>query len=116
MATISPSSLSNYQEPHSGQNSYIKLTITEITQTDGATNQTTVKWKITLHNAWSTLYRAYVTLGGKVLYDGKPEKSNWSNGYVLKDGTTTFDNNSDGTLTLTAYVKQLFYYGNGVPS
>ena len=116
MASISPSSLSNYSEPHSGKNSYIKLTITEITQTNGATNQTTVKWKITLHNAWSTLYRAYVTLGNKVLYDGKPEKTNWSEGYQLSSGTSTFDNNSDGTLTLTAYVKQLFYYGNGVPS
>lgn len=116
MASISPSSLSNYSEPHSGKNSYIKLTITEITQTNGATNQTTVKWKITCHNSWSTLYRAYVTLGGKVLYDGKPEKSSWSEGWTLASGTSTFDNNSDGTLTLTAYVKQLFYYGNGVPS
>ena len=116
MASISPSSLSNYSEPHSGKNSYIKLTITEITQTNGATNQTTVKWKITCHNSWSTLYRAYVTLGGKTLYDGKPEKTNWSEGWTLSSGTTTFDNNSDGTLTLYAYVKQLFYYGNGVPS
>lgn len=116
MASISPSSLSNYSEPHSGQKSYIKLTVTDITQTNGATNQTTVKWKITCHNSWSTLYRAYVTLGGKVLYDGKPEKSNWSEGWELASGTSTFDNNSDGSLTLTAYVKQLFYYGNGVAS
>lgn len=116
MATITPSTLQCPGEPHSGKKSYLKLTITEITQTDGGTNQTTVKWKITMHNAWSTMYRAYCTLGGKVLYDAKPEKESWSNGATLASGTTTFDNNNDGSLVLNAYLKQLFYYGNGVAS
>lgn len=116
MASISPTTLSCPSEPHSGKKSYLKLTITSISQTDGGTNQTTVGWKITAHNSWSTLYRAYCSLGGKVLYDGKPEKSSWSDGWELASGTTTFNNNSDGSLVLSAYLKQLFYYGNGVAS
>lgn len=114
MATISPTTLNNGTEPYTGKKAYIRLTITEISQTDGATNQTTVKWKLTVEGTpWTVLYRAYCTLGGKVLYDAKPELSNWSAGQQFASGTTTFNNNSDGSLTLTAYVKQQFYYGNG---
>lgn len=116
MATISPNTLQCPSEPHSGQNSYLKLIITGISQTDGGTNQTTVNWEIRMYNAWSTLHRAYCSLGNKVLYDAKPVKSSWSSGALLDSGTATFDNNSDGTLVLTAYLKQMFYYGNGVES
>lgn len=114
MASISPTTLNNGTEPYTGKNAYIRLTITGITQTDGATNQTTVSWKLTVEGTpWTTLYRAYCTLGGKVLYDAKPELTNWSAGQQFASGSTTFNNNSDGSLSLTAYVKQQFYYGNG---
>ena len=114
MATINPTYLNNYADPHGGKSNYLRLTITNITQTDGGTNKTTVDWKITIEgSAWVTLHRAYCSLGGVVLYDGKPGLSNWRTGHVLASGSTTFNNASDGSLTLYAYIKQMFYYGNG---
>lgn len=114
MASISPTTLSNGTEPYTGKKAYIKLHITEITQSNGATNKTYIKWKLTVEGTpWTTLYRAYATLGGKVLYDAKPELTNWSAGQQFASGSVEFDNAGDGSLTLYAYVKQQFYYGNG---
>ena len=115
MASISPSYLNNKVEPYTGKKAYIKLTITEITQTGGATNQTTVKWKITVEGTpYVWLYALYVTLGGVVLYDHRKSGTiltSWSAGQVVSSGTTVFNNNDDGSLTLPAYIKQMFYYG-----
>lgn len=114
MASISPTTLSNYSEPYTGKNAYTKLHITEITQSDGATNKTYIKWKITVEGTpWTTLYRLYCTLGGKVLYDGKPELNDWRAGNTVASGSVEFTNESDGSLSLRAYIKQQFYYGNG---
>lgn len=115
MASINPSSLSNGKEPYTGKNAYTKLTITKISQTDGNTNRTTVDWKITVEGTpYVYLYALYVTLGGKVLYDHRKEgaiKTSWNAGDVVASGSTTFDNNDDGSLTLSAYIKQMFLYG-----
>ena len=119
MASINPSVLNCANSPHvSGKkDNHIRLTITEITQTGGAENKTTVKWKLTVEGTpYSYLYAAYATLGGRVLYDhhtGGAIKTSWSAGDTIASGTETFNNNSDGSLTLHAYVKQMFYYGNG---
>lgn len=119
MASISPTYLDCKYSPHvSGKtDNRCRLTITKITQTDGGTNQTTVDWKITVEGTpYSYLYALYVSLGGKVLYDhhtGGAIKTSWNAGDVIASGTTTFNNNSDGSLTLNAYIKQMFYYGNG---
>ena len=118
MASINPTVLDCKNSPHvSGKtDNHVRLTITGITQ-NIATNKTTVNWKITVQGTpWTTLYALYVSLGGKVLYDhhtGGEILSGWSNGQVIKSGTTEFTNNDDGSLTLSAYIKQMFYYGNG---
>lgn len=112
MASISPTSLSNYAEPFTDKGGYIKLTITGITQTDGGTNQTTVSWKLTVEGTpWVNLSAYYATLGGKVIVPRwTGTKGSWHAGDILASGSTTFDNASDGSLTLYAYVKQIFYY------
>lgn len=114
MASISPTYLNCNVENHTSKHAYVRLTITSITQTDGATNKTTVNWKITTEGTpWVTLYRLQVTLGGVTLYNSTMEFTNWSQGTVIKSGSTTFTNNADGSLSLSAYIKQMFYYGNG---
>lgn len=112
MASISPTSVSCPYETHTSKHGYVKLTITNITQTDGATNQTTVDYKITVEGTpYVYLYALYVSLGGKVLFEQYSlVKSSWSAGDVIKSGSVTFNNNTDGSLTLNAYIKQLFYY------
>lgn len=118
MASINPSVLNCKNSPHvSGKtDNHVRLTITGISQ-DINTNKTTVSWKITVEGTpYTYLYALYVSLGGKVLYDhhtGDAILTSWRAGDVISSGTTTFDNNSDGTLTLNAYIKQMFYYGNG---
>ena len=118
MASINPTTLNCGGSPHvSGKtDNHVRLTITEISQNTSA-NTTTVKWKLTIEGTpWTTLYACYASLGGVSLYDhhtGGEIKSNWSAGYKFAEGTKTFNNNSDGSLTLRAYVKQMFYYGNG---
>lgn len=119
MASINPSYLDCKNSPHvSGKtDNHCRLTITKITQTNGATNQTTVDWKITVEGTpYSYLHALYVSLGGKVLYDhhtGGAIKTSWNSGDVIASGSTTFNNNTDGSLTLNAYIKQMFFYGNG---
>lgn len=112
MASISPTTLSCPKENHTSKHGYVKLTITGISQST-ANNQTTVDWKITVEGTpWVYLYALYVSLGGKVLFEQySTVLTSWSAGQVIKSGTTTFDNGSDGSLTLNAYIKQLFYYG-----
>lgn len=118
MASISPTILDCNYSPHvSGKtDNRCRLTITKITQ-NTPNNQTTVDWKITVEGTpYSYLYALYVTLGGKVLYDhhtGGAILTSWSAGQVIASGTTTFNNASDGNLTLNAYIKQMFYYGTG---
>lgn len=113
MASISPTSVSCPYETHTSKHGYVKLTITNITQTNGATNQTTVDYKITVEGTpYVYLYALYVSLGGKVLFEQYDTvKTSWSAGDVIKSGSVTFNNNNDGSLSLTAYIKQLFYYG-----
>lgn len=119
MASINPSVLDCRNSPHvSGKtDNHCRLTITNITQTDGNQNQTTVSWKITVEGTpYSYLYALYVSLGGVTLYDhhtGGAILTSWRAGDVIASGTTTFNNNNDGSLTLSAYIKQMFYYGNG---
>ena len=112
MASIRPTTLSCPKENHTSKHGYVKLTITGISQST-ANNQTTVDWKITVEGTpWVYLYALYVSLGGKVLFEQySTVLTSWSAGQVIKSGTTTFDNGSDGSLTLNAYIKQLFYYG-----
>lgn len=112
MASISPSSLSCPYETHTSKHGYVKLTITNITQTGGATNQTTVDYKITVEGTpWVYLYGLYVSLGGVVLFEQySTVLTSWSAGQVIKSSSVTFNNANDGTLTLNAYIKQLFYY------
>lgn len=117
MAWINPTSLSNGREPFTGKQCYTKLTITSITQTGGLENKTTIGWKITVEGTpYTYLYALYAELGGKVLIDhhtGGALKTSWNAGDVIASGTVTFDNNNDGSLSLYAYIKQMFYYGNG---
>lgn len=112
MASISPSSLSCPYETHTSKHGYVKLTITNITQTGGATNKTTVDYKITVEGTpWVYLYGLYVSLGGVVLFEQySTVLTSWSAGQVIKSDSVTFNNADDGTLTLKAYIKQLFYY------
>lgn len=111
MASISPTTLNCPQENHTSKHGYVRLTITGISQ-NISTNQTTVDWKITVEGTpWVYLYALYVSLGGKVLFEQYTTVlTSWSAGQVIKSGTTTFDNNPNGSLTLNAYIKQLFYY------
>ena len=112
MASISPTSVSCPYETHTSKHGYVKLTITSITQTGGATNQTTVNYKITVEGTpYVYLYALYVSLGGTVLFEQySTVKTSWSAGDVIKQGSVTFNNANDGSLTLNAYIKQLFYY------
>lgn len=112
MASISPTSLSCPCENHTSKHGYVKLTITNISQTGGAENKTTVDYKITIEGTpWVYLYALYVSLGGEVLFEQYSKvKKSWSAGDVIKSGSVTFNNNTDGSLTLNAYIKQLFYY------
>lgn len=111
MASISPTTLNCPQENHTSKHGYVRLTITGISQ-NVSTNQTTVSWKITVEGTpWVYLYALYVSLGGKTLFEQySTVLTSWSAGQVIKSDSTTFDNNSDGSLTLNAYIKQLFYY------
>lgn len=111
MASINPTSVSCPHENHTSKHGYIKLTITGISQ-NVSQNKTTVDWKITVEGTpYVHLKALYVSLGGTVLFEQYSQiLSSWSAGQVIKSGSTTFNNNSDGSLTLYAYIKQLFYY------
>ena len=111
MASISPTSVSCPQEPHTSKKAYLKFTVTGITQTDGGTNQTTITWKLTIEGTpWTNLHARYLSVGGKELVPHTVATvSSWSAGQVVNSGSTTFDNNPDGNLSLGVFVKQLFY-------
>ena len=112
MATVSPTSASCPAEPHTGQKAYLKFEITSVSDSDAATNERYVSWKITFQGTpWVKLFKAYAKLGNTVIYDKEPGTTNWKVGTILTSSTTTFDNDSAGNLTLAFYMKQLFYYG-----
>lgn len=112
MAYVSPTSASCPSEPHTGQGAYLKFEITSVSDSDAATNRRYVGWKITFQGTpWVQLFKAYATLGGSVIYNGEPGTTGWSVGTILASDTTTFSNDSAGNLTLSFYMKQLFYYG-----
>lgn len=112
MASISPTSLACPAEPHTGHGAYLNLEITSITDSDASTNKRYIGWKITFNGTpWVQLYKAYCTLGETVLYSGEPNTTGWSVGTILANNTTTFSNDSAGNLSLSAYIKQLFFYG-----
>lgn len=121
MASITPTSLSCSPEPHSGKRAYLRLDITSISDSDAATNKRYIGTKVTFQGeAWTTLYAWQVTLGGYSVTEKIQENysgvTDWRTGDILASPSVTFYNNSDGTLTLRAYIKQMFYYGMGVPS
>ena len=112
MATVSPTSARCPAEPHTGQGAYLKFEITSVSDSDAATNKRYVSWKITFQGTpWVQLFKAYAKLGNTVIYNGEPGTTGWSVGTVLASNTTTFNNDSAGNLTLSFYMKQLFYYG-----
>lgn len=112
MAYVSPTSASCPAEPHTGQGAYLKFEITSVSDSDAATNRRYVSWKITFQGTpWVQLFKAYATLGGSVIYNGEPGTTDWSVGTILASDTTTFSNDSAGNLTLSFYMKQLFFYG-----
>ena len=112
MAYVSPTSASCPSEPHTGQGAYLKFEITSVSDSDAATNRRYVSWKITFQGTpWVQLFKAYATLGGSVIYNGEPGTTGWSRGTILTSDTTTFSNDSAGNLTLSFYMKQLFFYG-----
>ena len=112
MAIVSPTSASCPGEPHTGQGAYLKFEITSVSDSDAATNRRYVSWKITFQGTpWVQLFKAYATLGGSVIYNGEPGTTGWSRGTILASDTSTFSNDSAGNLTLSFYMKQLFYYG-----
>ena len=118
MASINPSVLDCRYSPHvSGKtDNRCRITITEITQDTNA-NTTRVKGKVTVEGTpYSYLYALLVQLGGRTLYDhhtGGAILTSWSAGQTIFTFDETYNNNADGTLTLYAYIKQMFYYGNG---
>ena len=112
MATVSPTSARCPAEPHTGQGAYLKFEITSVSDSNAATNKRYVSWKITFQGTpWVQLFKAYAKLGNTVIYNGEPGTTGWSVGTVLASNTTTFSNDSAGNLTLSFYMKQLFYYG-----
>ena len=112
MAYVSPTSASCPGEPHTGQGAYLKFEITSVSDSDASTNKRYVSWKITFQGTpWVQLFKAYATLGGAVIYNGEPGTTGWSRGTILASDTSTFSNDSAGNLTLSFYMKQLFYYG-----
>ena len=112
MATVSPTSARCPAEPHTGQGAYLKFEITSVSDSNAATNKRYVSWKITFQGTpWVQLFKAYAKLGNTVIYNGEPGTTGWSVGTVLASNTTTFNNDSAGNLTLSFYMKQLFYYG-----
>ena len=112
MASINPKSLQCSGEPYTGKGAYLKLTITSISDSDSSTNKRYIGWKITFEGTpWVQLFKAYCTLGGTTIYNGEPGTTGWTRGQILASNTSTFNNDSDGNLTLHAYLKQLFYYG-----
>ena len=112
MAYVSPTSASCPGEPHTGQGAYLKFEITSVSDSDAATNRRYVSWKITFQGTpWVQLFKAYATLGGSVIYNEEPGTTGWSVGTILASDTSTFSNDSAGNLTLSFYMKQLFYYG-----
>lgn len=112
MASISPITLSCSAEPHSGKKAYLKLTITSISDSDASTNKRYISWKLTIEGtSWCTLHARYASLGStEIVPLSSTSVSSWTSGQQINSGTTTFDNDSSGNLTLYAYVKQLFYY------
>ena len=119
MASINPTYMDCNYSPHvfGKTDNRCRITITEITQTGGAENKTRVKGKVTVEGTpYTYLYALLVKLGGRTLYDhhtGGAILTSWSAGHTIFTFDETFNNNNDGSLTLTAYIKQMFYYGNG---
>ena len=114
MASISPTNVSCPPEPHTGQGAYLKFTVTSITDSDAATNERYISWKITFQGTpWVQLYGAYAKLGNVTIvpYEN-PGTTNWYVGQIYKSGTTTFTNDNNGNLSLNLYMKQLFFYGS----
>jgi hypothetical protein len=118
MASINPNILDCRYSPHvSGKtDNRCRITVTEITQDINA-NQTRIKGKVTVEGTpYSYLYALLVQIGGKTIYDhhtGGAILTSWKAGQVICTFDEIYDNNPDGTLTLYAYIKQMFYYGNG---
>ena len=113
MASITPNYLECSNQPHAtSKPCRLKLTITSITDSDATTNKRYIGWKLTIEGTpWVSLFAYQATLGGVTLaemYSGSVTK--WNSGHQLASGTNTYNNNADGTLTLVAFVKQLFYY------
>ena len=112
MASINPTSVQCSPEPHTEKQAYLKLEITSISDSDAATNKRYVGWKLAIYGTpWVGLYGRQATLGGlNIVPTNGTAITGWLNGHVTDSGTSTFNNDASGNLTLTAFVKQLFYY------
>lgn len=112
MASITPSVVNCPGETFTEKNGHIRLTITSISDSDAATNKRYIGWKVTIEGyRWVTLHAWHVKLGNTILTESYNNSiSEWYVGDIIASGNTTYDNDSDGNLTLNAYLKQLFYY------
>lgn len=121
MATISPTYLSTPPDRGSGDGAYLTFNVTSITQSV-EDNTTTINWNLIAHNnsgsslSWVTLHGYQVnvstTAGQTVdLAYATYVSTNYVNNQQVTGGSYTFRNKDDGTLTLTVYLKQLWYWG-----
>lgn len=114
MATITPSVVNSPKETCTSKGGYLRLTITSISDSDATTNKRYIGCKLTIEGtAWVGLYKWECTLGGQNVSSETRSVENWSPGYILASKNLTFDNDSSGNLSLTAYIKHIFYKGSG---
>ncbi len=114
MATITPSVVNSPKETSTSKGGYLRLTITSITDSDAETNKRYIGCKLTIEGTrWVGLYRWESTLGGQTVSTETRTVEDWYPGHVLATKNLTFDNDSAGNLSLTAYIKHIFYKGSG---
>lgn len=114
MATITPSVVNSPKETATSKGGYLRLTITSITDSDAETNKRYIGCKLTIEGTrWVGLYKWESTLGGQTVSSETRSVEDWYPGHVLATKNLTFDNDSAGNLSLTAYIKHIFYKGSG---
>lgn len=114
MATIEPSVINSPKETMTSKGGYLRLTITSISDSDATTNKRYISCKLTIEGTrWVGLYRWASTLGGQTVSTETRTVEDWYPGHVLGTKSLTFDNDSAGNLSLTAYIKHIFYKGSG---
>lgn len=112
MASISPTTVSCSKDRK--YSCYLQFVVTSITQTDGSTNQTTINWELRARKGTSNPYLnlRHLEVGGKTLVNKNDTRvSGWKDNQVVNSGSTTFNNNADGSLSLSVFIKQIFWWG-----